>query len=136
MHKVSRRRLASTVVRLLREQPAEQQRIMSMLAAYVIAHKQQRRVDLLLKDIAQELAETDAHVFAEVASSFPLDGPARQDLVRYLQAQLHAQTVELDERVEPNLLAGVVVRTASHELDTSARTKLTRLQSLNVNRET
>jgi F-type H+-transporting ATPase subunit delta len=133
MHKVSRRRLASTVVDLLHRRPEDRQHIIQTLAAYLIAHKQQRRIDLLLLDIATELQHIDAHVYAEVTSAFPLDASARDELTRYLQMTASAKTVELDEQVDENLLAGAIVRTSSHELDTSARAKLNRLRSLNVN---
>ena len=130
MRKVSRRRLASTVVELLREQPKNRQHIMEMLAAYLITHKQQKRIDLLLLDIASELQAVDAHLYAEVASAFPLDVTTRTELVRYLQNATGAKTIELDERVEPDLLAGAIVRTATEELDTSARSRLNTLRGL------
>lgn len=133
MHKVSRRRLASTVVELLRQNPKDRQHIIQTLAAYLIVHKQQKRMDLLLLDIASELARADAHLYAEVTSAFPLDKAARDELTAYLRRATDVTTVELDEHVEPELLAGAIIRTASQELDTSARTKLNRLRSLNVN---
>jgi F0F1-type ATP synthase delta subunit len=133
MPKVSRRRLASTVVAQLRQNPKSQRHIMLTLAAYLITHKQQKHMDLLLLDIASELKRTDAHLYAEVTSAFPLDASARAELTRYLQQTTSAKTVEFDEQVDPELLTGVVVSTAEQEMDTSARTKLTKLQSLNVN---
>lgn len=133
MPKVSRRRLASTVVAQLRQNPTNQRHIMLTLAAYLITHKQQKHMDLLLLDIASELKRTDAHLYAEVTSAFPLDASARTELTRYLQQATSARTVEFDEHVDPELLTGVVVSTAEQEMDTSARTKLTKLQSLNVN---
>jgi F0F1-type ATP synthase delta subunit len=133
MRTVSRRRLASTIVKLLRQHPQDRQHIIQTLAAYLIAHKQQKRMDLLLLDIASELARVDAHLYAEVTSAFPLDGPARDELTAYLSHATGAKTVELDERVEAELLTGAIIRTASQELDTSARTKLNHLKSLNLN---
>lgn len=133
MHKVSRRRLASTVVDLLRARPKDRQHIMQTVAAYLIAHKQQKHVDLLLLDIASELQRVDAHLYAEVTSAFPLDDTARRELSAYLCSTTGAQTIEFDEQVDADLVAGTVVRTPDQELDTSARTKLNRLKSLNLN---
>jgi F-type H+-transporting ATPase subunit delta len=135
MHKISRRRLASTVVSLLRERPQDHQHIMQVLAAYLIEHRQQKQADLLLLDIAHELEQADAHLYAEVASAFPLDAAARAELTRYLVATTNAKTVELNEQVDSTLLAGAIVRTADQQLDTSAATKLNRLRSLNMSRE-
>jgi F0F1-type ATP synthase delta subunit len=136
MPKVSRRRLASTTVALLRQDPKNQRHILETLAAYLITHKQQKHIDLLLLDIASELKRTDAHLYAEVTSAFPLDASARKELTSYLQQTTSAKTIELDESVDPELLSGTIVRTAEQELDTTARTKLTKLQSLNMSRET
>lgn len=133
MRSVSRRRLASTTVALLRQNPKDHKHILLTLAAYLITHKQQKHMDLLLLDIASELKRTDAHLYAEVTSAFPLDASSRAELTRYLQQTASVKTVELNEQVDPELLSGVVVRTAEQEMDTSARTKLTKLQSLNVN---
>ena len=133
MAKVSRRRLAATTAQLLRERPAEQSHILKMLAAYLVEHKQQKHVDLLLLDLAQELARTDGHLYADVTTAFALSDAARQELTQYLQAATGARAIELNETTNPELLAGAVVRTADRELDTSARSKLTRLRSLNVN---
>lgn len=133
MHKVSRRRLASTVAQLLREQPKNRSHTLQMLAAYLIEHKQQKQLDLLLLDIAHELAVSDGHLYAEVSSAHPLDAAARAELQQYLTNMTGARVVELNEQVDAELLAGLVVRIADQELDTSARTKLDKLKSLNVN---
>jgi len=131
--KVSRRRLAETTARLLREQPQKQSHILRMLAAYLVEHKQQKQVDLLVLDIAQELARVDGHLYAELSTAYPLSDAARKELTQYLSAATDAKTVELSESVDSELLAGVIVRTADLELDTSARSKLRRFRSLNVN---
>lgn len=133
MHKVSRRRLASTVVALLRQDPKNQQHVMQTLAAYLLIHKQQKHLDLLLLDIASELKEVDAHLYANVTSAFPLEAGARGELIAYLQEAAGVKSVELNEQVDADLLAGAIVRTSDHELDTSARTTLNKLASLNVN---
>jgi F0F1-type ATP synthase delta subunit len=135
MRSVSRRRLASTVVSLLREQPKKQGHIMQALAAYLVEHKQQKYADLLLLDIAHELQQADGHLYADVTSAFPLDSAARAELTHYLAKHAGAKTVELNERTNPALLAGAVVRTADQELNTSAAAKLTKLRSLNMSRE-
>lgn len=133
MLRISRRRLAQTTVALLREQPKNRQHILRSLAAYLIEHKQDKQLDLLLHDIAAAFAKADGHVYAEVASAYALDQAARAELQKYLQIHAGANVVELDERVDADLLAGVIVRTADQELDTSVRTKLKDLASLNVN---
>lgn len=132
MSKISRRRLAQTTVRLLREKPGRQADIVRSVAAYLIVHKQTAQAHLLINDIVRELKETEGHLFAEVRSAFALTGAVRAQLDTYLRRETGATTIELAEAVEPNLLSGVLVRTADQELDTTARQKLKQLASLSV----
>jgi len=133
--KISRRILAQTVVDQLLERPKDHQRILQSLAAYLVEHKQVKQLDLLLLDIASRLSVTADQLYAEVTSPYPLDDTARREVQTYLQKTTGAKHVELDEQLNPDLLAGVVVRTASLELDTSARTKLKQLASLQTTTE-
>ena len=132
MRKVSRRRLAAVVVQLLTEKRLSQEHVLRMLAAYLVVHKQQKQVDLILLDIARELATQQAHVYAEVSSAFPLDASARAELQQYLTEQTGAKTIELHESLNADLLTGMVVRTSDEELDTSAATKLMRFTTLHL----
>ena len=68
MRKVSRRRLARTVVSLLSEGRLPRVQVMKMLAAYLVTHKQLKQFDLLLLDIAHELAAA-GHLYADVKSA-------------------------------------------------------------------
>jgi F0F1-type ATP synthase delta subunit len=135
MRKVSRRRLAQTVVDLLNEGRLSNPQVMKMLAAYLIAHKQLKQLDLLLLDISHELAARGQHLYADVSTAFPLDAATRKELEAYLVNATGVKEVELSEQLDEALLAGVVVKTADLELDTSARTKLKQLASLHVTPE-
>ena len=130
MAHISRRRLAQTIVRLLHEQSSQQARILRSVAAYLIESKQTKQLELLVQDIAREL-ENEGQLLAEVRSAFGLDAASRNVLVQYLKQATSAKTVTLDESVDPQLLSGMVVRTADKELDTSARRQLQRLANLN-----
>ena len=132
MARMSRRRLAQTIVRLLREQPQQRPQILRSAAAYLVMHKQANQLHLLISDIARELAIREDHLFAEVTSAFALDAPTRQALTAYLQTQTGAKTIELAEQIDTALLAGVVIRTADQQLDTSARHKLRQLAGLDT----
>jgi ATP synthase F1 delta subunit len=133
MRKTSRHRLAQTVVSMLNARPQDKKHILKALAAYLIVHKQDKQLDLVLLDIAHEFEVSVGHLYAEVTSAQPLDASARAELGAYLKVAAGASRVELSEQLDSSLLAGVIVRTADQEFDTSARTKLTRLTSLNVN---
>lgn len=131
MPKISRRRLAETTVRLLSEQPKRQAEILRGVAAYLIEHKQVKQADLLIKDIARELQQSEGLLLAEIHSALPLDSVTRREITAYLQKATGAKAVEFEESVDPTLLSGVIVRTPDQELDTTARAKLKQLASLN-----
>lgn len=129
MKKPSRRALAKTILRLLQDQPTKRAQILRSAGAYLISSKQTRQSHLLIGDIARAL-EADGHLYSEVSSAYTLNDATRASLSTFLKNQTGATTVELDERVDPSLLSGVVVRTPDKELDTSALRKLRRLASL------
>lgn len=68
---------------------------------------------------------------AIVTSALPLDKAEVKEIRDRLQ-QLTGGTVELDFRVDPSLLGGVVVRLGDQLLDGSVRGRLERLRSLVV----
>ncbi|MGH7196344.1 MAG: F0F1 ATP synthase subunit delta [Candidatus Saccharimonadales bacterium] len=124
MAKISRRRLARELVRVLKEQPERRRDIVRQTAAYLIDTKQSGQAHLLVNDIADELMQTDAHLAAEIRSAFPLTQNARQNITATLKQQTGAKTVELSEEIMPELLGGVVVRAPGYELDASVRRQL------------
>ena len=79
---------------------------------------------------SHRVSETPRPVPAQLQT---LGASARADIEKYLRAATGASEVELQEHADESLLAGMIVRTADQELDTSARSKLGRLSSLNVN---
>jgi F0F1-type ATP synthase delta subunit len=124
MAKLGRRRIAREVVRLLREQPAKQADIVQQLAGYVIANKMVNQVDLLLLDIADELYAQDGQLDATVEHTFDLSEATKTAIADLLKAKTGATTVALNDQQNPDLLGGVIVRTARYQLDASVRTQL------------
>lgn len=132
MTKLSRRLLAKTAVRLLREQPAKRAEIVQAVAAYLIVHKQKQQLSALMRDIHRELLATEQNLYAEAVSAFPLETATRVEIEKYLQAATGARTVQISESVQPDLLSGIILRTADRELNTSAQYKLKQLASLRI----
>lgn len=126
--KIARRRLARELVRLINEDPKRQPQLLQQTAGYLIANKQANQAHLLVKDIAREL-QAQGHTTAQVESAFALTDETRQFVKKILQKN-GAKTVELDERVNPKLLGGLIIRTADTELDTSVRRQLNQIAQL------
>jgi len=76
---------------------------------------------------AAMLAEERGEVAAEVVSAVPL-GEAELDSLKNAIAGHVGQSVNVETRVDPALLGGVVVRVGSRMLDASIRTKLQHLE--------
>ena len=66
-----------------------------------------------------------------MTSARPLTDSLRSQLKHFLAEQTKAKHVTLAERIDPNLLGGLVARTTDAELDASVRTKLNQLATIN-----
>lgn len=127
MPKLSRRRVAREITALLVQKPERQAELLKQTAAYLLQHKKANEAHLLMLDIAQELQKTQGVVSAEVQSAFGLTATSRSGITDMLKKVTGAQTVELSETVEPELIGGVVIRTPEFELDASVKRQLTQL---------
>ena len=127
----SRRVIARTVAGKLLAEPSRQEHWIEVLAAYLIEQRRIAEADLIVTDIEHELYEQDAHLLTRVTSARPLQDGIRSFLKKLLAEQTDAKTVTLTEAVDPSLLGGLIARTADAELDTSVRTKLNRLATIN-----
>ena len=124
MAKLGRRRIARGVVRLLREQPANQAAVVQQLAGYVIANKLVHQIDLLLLDIADELYAQEGQLDATVEHTFDLSEATKAAIADLLRGKTGAKAVAISSKQNPGLLGGVIVRTPRHQLDASVRTQL------------
>lgn len=127
MAKLSRRRVAREIVRLLVANPARKNQLLQQTAAYLVQTKQTHAAHLLINDIADELLALQGSLSADVRTAFGLTGATRASVVAMLQTATGAKTVELTETVDPLLIGGIVVRTPQLELDASIKRQLTQL---------
>lgn len=77
----------------------------------------------------------DAHyqrVHADVVTAVQLDDSHKQELANALAKRLGASEVLIDNQVDPSILGGVIVKTASQTLDGSVRTKIEQIRRLLV----
>jgi F-type H+-transporting ATPase subunit delta len=82
-----------------------------------------RIIDAYLAELARRRGETTA----EVISAMPLDEESRTRLADALR-RVAGQRVSIDLKVDPDLIAGLVVKVGSRMVDSSLRTKLNRMQ--------
>ncbi len=75
-------------------------------------------------EVLRRLSNT---VLAEVTTAVPLSEGQRETLVNKIRSLTGAQAVELDMRVDPSLVGGVIIKIGSQVYDASIRGQLRRL---------
>jgi len=81
----------------------------------------------MLKDFRTLLAAERGEVSADIASAHPLTPDQMTALKDALRAQV-GKDVQVNTRVDPNLLGGLIVKLGSRMIDSSLRTKLNNLK--------
>lgn len=125
--KASRRALARIVASRLAAPGADGRAIMREVAAYLIQNHMTDEADVIINDIAEELYATTGRLTVEVTSARTLTDEARRNLISYLQQTTKANSVELHESVDEDLIGGLIAKTPSAELDVSIRHTLRQL---------
>ena len=83
----------------------------------------------MIKSFRSLAARARGEVDAEVVSAIPLTQSQLDALKDTLRATTAGKAVNLDARVDPSLLGGLVVKIGSRMVDTSLRTKLNSLKT-------
>ncbi len=90
-----------------------------------------RRRILLLEPICQQylalLRELNQTVLAEVTSAVELTEAQQQAVRDKVMAMTNAHQVELDSKIDPELIGGVIIKVGSQVIDASLRGQLRRL---------
>jgi len=125
--KASRRVLARHIASEL-QAGTSRKMLLDGLAAYIVTHRLQSQLELIVADIAANLAAF-GRVEATVTTARPLDKALRDELVAYVKKIENAKVVTLDEQVDTSILGGVIIETPNKRFDASVRTKLKRLKN-------
>lgn len=90
-----------------------------------------RRRITLVEDIGQEylakLRELNQTVLAEVISAVPLTDEQQQTIKEKVKAMTDAREVELDSKINSDIIGGVIIKVGSQVVDSSLRGQLRRL---------
>lgn len=125
--KVSRRVLTRYIAARLHDSE-DRAEVIKSLAAYIVEHGLQTDLELILSDIALNLARLGS-VQAAVITARPLDETLRAEVVRFIKQIEAAQNVSIAEAVDPDLLGGIIIETPNKRFDASVSTKLKRLRN-------
>ncbi|WP_414530707.1 ATP synthase F1 subunit delta [Nodularia chucula] len=89
-----------------------------------------RRIAFLEKVLQQYLAllrQLNKTVLAEVTSAVPLSEAQQQAVIQKVLAITNAREVELDSKIDSDLIGGVIIKVGSQVIDASLRGQLRRL---------
>ena len=125
---VSRRVLARHIARQLAA-GENRQTVLTQLAAYLVLHKRLDQVELVVADIARNLAELGT-VKASVTVAHPLTVELQRALEQYVMRIEDANSVQIDETIDASLLGGVIIETPHKRFDAAVATQLTRLRNV------
>jgi len=119
--KISRLKLARYVAeRLLSGEDA----VIQELAAYLIDSRRISELDLVVREISGQF-EKRGIVAADITSAQPIDASLRQEIAQLLGAN----KLDANETIDPSILGGVKLETASRRLDASVSHRLELLRS-------
>jgi F-type H+-transporting ATPase subunit delta len=122
--RVSRRKIALHVAGKVLAGGAVADEAMRELAAYLVATKRTRELDLLVRDIEEVLADNGV-VAANIASARPLDASVKAEITKMLDVK----NVQLRESVDETLLGGIRIDTPGKRFDGTIRHKLNALRA-------
>ena len=127
--KYSRRQVTMALINMIKAGASVKQ-VAQVLATYLIKTNQTRSVELYIRDIELAILE---HFGVATVRVFSVNKLSQAPLTRVRQlvsSSSGAKRFEMIEKRDPELIGGIVVKTADYELDGSVRTKLRNLRSV------
>lgn len=125
--KASRRVLTRYIAEQL-QSGKNRQDVIKALAAYIMEHKLHSQIELIVADIAKNLAAS-GHIEATVTTAHPLDSSLKQAVIEYVKSIESATDIQITEQINPKQLGGIVIETPNRRFDASIATKLKRLRN-------
>lgn len=129
MATMSRKRLARYVADEL-QHGADANELMRHVAAYLIEHKRPHDVQFVIDEIAAELASRGAKGLVTVTTARPLGPDERKNIQAFAMQKMHVAAVELDERVDPGIIGGIIIETPDARYDRSLKHGIEQLTSV------
>lgn len=128
MSKTSRQELAEAILKLIesKKSPAT---LSKEIAGYLVEERRTSELDMIMRDV-NTLRQQKGVLEAVIISAFPISRQIINDVTKLLQRQFPvAKTILIDQRIDTNLIGGIRIEAGGKQLDTSIRTKLTKLKS-------
>jgi len=125
--KLSRRAIATHCARQLID-GVSQKKIATQLAAYLIESRRTNELDVLLRDIAAQLA-AQGHVTGTITAAHDLSAATRRSIESFAAAQTGAKSASLETVVDESVIGGLKLSLPGRQLDTTIARQLTILKT-------
>ncbi len=117
---ISRRQVAQYLVALdIQERPAA----IRQAAAWLVASRRGHEVGYLVLDVAAGL-QCHGTVWARATTAHELPAATRASVERYLKHSTSADHVQLELEIDPSLIGGIKLTTATSAMDVSLKAQL------------
>lgn len=124
---VSRRAMSRYIAEQLVAQDGSRA-VLEQLAAYLIEHRQTKQLQRYIDDIERELAGMGV-IVADVYTARELTNDLRASIKQLLQAgSARETTISLREHQQPELIGGLLVRSAGKEYDRTIKSAIRELR--------
>lgn len=128
MARVSRRSIADYVAASLISGTPGKQQLFRELAAFLIAEKRTKELELIVRDIEYALSEK-GHVQTTVLSARELTEEAKKAVASFVKNETGASDVQLTNTVDPSVLGGMKITVPGREMDHTVARQLTVLKT-------
>ncbi len=126
MKSISRRKLADYAVDEMLSGRSSQA-IAGQLAAELINSRRKAEYQLLIKDIYHTIESRGITAIVSVQTARRLDGSTKKLIEQFTAKLAKTEYVDLSERTDPSLIAGLKFQTARLSWDGSAKSRLDKL---------
>ncbi len=126
--RISPAQWAKAFLGLLETHPATE--VVKTFARELSDRRQTRLTESILAQIPRQVLLQKGLLLAEVVSAHPLPPETVQSVTELLRERTGAREVQVETRLDPKLIGGLIVRTSGLELDASVASKLHRLPTV------
>ncbi len=101
--------------------------VVKNFAQLLIAHRQENKLDEIIKYFLKIVDEKEGRIKAKVITAKPLDSRMATEIKKYLINLVNAREVILESKVDPRILGGVIIQYKDKVIDGSLRGRLEKL---------
>jgi len=128
--KISNKQYAQLLFIMTQDKNAEEVEIVIKKFIQLLAKKNQiKNYSKIIKNFIQIWNKNNNIVMAEVFSANKLNENMEVEIKNFIKNKTTAKTIELKNKIDPNLIAGVIIKYGDRILDNSLKNKINNLKN-------